>query len=640
MTKALPCGSWPSPITAEAIAAEATSYGELRAFDGSLFWLENRPSEQGRSTLLTFAGNGSIRELTPGDYFVRSRVHEYGGAAYLPTERGVFFVNFTDQNIYLVDVSSGVITQITSSDSNTRFCDFCWDDIRHQLITVCEQHLPDQEASNLLVSVDPESGDLTRLHTGRDFYASPRLSETCEQLAFLTWDHPNMPWDGTELVVAEVSATGALGEATVIAGGVAESILQPQWLVKGALLFLSDLNGFWNLYRYDSSGVYCILADGTEYAGPAWVFGLSSYAVLDDRHLVTQRLSREGSELVVVDTASGFASPLDSSWASYDFLTASDGRVHFIGGSTNAPASIVSYTLRNSTTQIVQQAGGLDVDPSWYSIAEAIEYPTRDGAIAHGYFYAPQSVEVEMPIDEQPPLVVMTHGGPTAMAARTLALKIQYFTSRGWAVLDVNYRGSSGYGRDYRDALLGFWGIRDVSDCEDGVRYLAGLGRIDPERVAIRGGSAGGYTTLAALTFGASHHTFRAGASYYGIGDLRALARDTHKFESRYLDGLLGSVEALDERSPIHHIDRLQCPVIFLQGGQDKVVPPNQAEAMVQALREKGIPVAYLNFPEEGHGFRSGPNIQRATEAEYGFFCRVFGIEAADELPDLEIINL
>ena len=640
MTKALPCGSWPSPITAEAIAAETTSYSELRAFDDHLFWLENRPLEQGRSTLIMFDGAGSIRELTPGDYFVRSRVHEYGGAAYLPTERGVFFVNFTDQNIYLVEVSTGTVKQITTSDSNTRFCDFCWDDVRQQLITVCEQHLPDQEAMNLLVRVDPESGELETLHSGRDFYASPRLSEPCDRLAFLTWDHPNMPWDGTELVVAEVAASGMLGKATVIAGGVAESILQPLWLAPDALLFLSDLNGFWNLYRYDSSGVYCILADGAEYASPAWVFGLSSYALLDDRHLVARRFSTDGSELVLVDTATGFASPLDSSWASYDFLAASHGVVHFIGGSSNAPASIVSHTLEDGATRIVQQADGLAVDPSWYSIAEAIEYPTRDGAMAHGYFYAPENPQVETPFAEQPPLIVMTHGGPTAMASAALTLKIQYFTSRGWAVLDVNYRGSSGYGRDYREALLGFWGIRDVSDCEDGVRYLAGLGRIDAARVAIRGGSAGGYTTLAALTFGASLQTFRAGASYYGIGDLRALARDTHKFESRYLDRLLGSDAALDERSPIHHIDRLRCPVVFLQGGQDKVVPPNQAEAMVQALREKGIPVAYLNFPEEGHGFRSGPNIQRAIEAEYGFFCRVFGIEPADKLPDLEIINL
>ncbi len=638
MTKTLPCGSWPSPITAEAIATAATSYAELRAFNGCLYWLENRPSENGRSTLLMRDGDGSIRELTPGDYFVRSRVHEYGGAAYLPTDRGVFFVNFADQNIYLVD--GGAIAQITSTDNNTRFCDFCWDDAHQRLISVSEQHLPDQEASNLLVSVDPEKGVVSTLHSGRDFYASPRLSTDGKRLAFLTWDHPNMPWDGTELVVATLSASGALNDATVVAGGIAESILQPQWLAQGALLFLSDLNGFWNLYRYDSSGVYIILEDGAEYGAPAWVFGQSNYAVLDERHLVTVRFSADGSELIVVDTASGFASPLDNAWASYDSLAASTGKVHFIGGSTLAPESIVSYTLEDRTTQTVQQAGGLDLDSSWYAIAEAIEYPTRDGATAHGYFYAPNSPATTAPDDEQPPLIVMTHGGPTSRARATLALKIQYFTSRGWAVLDVNYRGSSGFGRDYRDALNGHWGIRDVNDCEDGVRHLVGQGRIDSERVAIRGGSAGGYTTLAALTLSASSHTFRAGASYYGIGDLRALARDTHKFESRYLDRLLGSDAALDERSPIHHVDRLQCPVIFLQGGQDKVVPPNQAEAMVLALREKGIPVAYLNFPEEGHGFRSGTNIQRAMEAEYAFFCRIFGIKPADELPALEIFNL
>ncbi|MCZ6617056.1 MAG: prolyl oligopeptidase family serine peptidase [Gammaproteobacteria bacterium] len=640
MTKTLAFGSWPSPITAEAMAMGATSYSELRAFNGCLYWLENRPAEQGRTTLLIKDRDGSIRELTPGDYFVRSRVHEYGGAAYLPTERGVFFVNFTDQNIYLVDVDTGTIAKITNSNSDIRFCDFCWDHVRERLISVSEQHVPDQEAHNLLVSINPQNRTVTTLHGGRDFYASPRLSADGARLAFLTWDHPNMPWDGTELVVAEVAETGALGQATVVAGGMAESILQPQWLIEGALLFLSDLNGFWNLYRYDSSGLYCILEDGAEYGSPPWVFGLSSYVVLDERHLLGLRFSVDGSELVVVDTTTGFASPIDDSWASYDSLAAGDGKVHFIGGSTNAPGAIVSFTLEDRVTHIVDRAGGLTVDPSWYSIAEAIEYPTRDGDTAHGYFYAPNNPDVATPTDEQPPLIVMTHGGPTARAGATLALKIQYFTSRGWAVLDVNYRGSSGFGRDYRDALLGCWGIRDVSDCEDGVRHLAGQGRIDPERVAIRGGSAGGYTTLAALTLGASSHTFRAGASYYGIGDLRALASDTHKFESRYLNRLLGSDAAFDERSPINHIDRLQCPVIFLQGGQDKVVPPNQAEAMVLALREKGIPVAYLNFPEEGHGFRSGANIRRATEAEYGFFCSVFGIEPFEKLPDLEIFNL
>jgi dipeptidyl aminopeptidase/acylaminoacyl peptidase len=634
-----PYGSWRSPITAEFITTGITGLSALTSYDDTLFWLESRPAEAGRSTLMTIRG-GDTRELTPAPYNVRSRVHEYGGGAYVATGAGVYFVNFVDQNVYRTNADGTAPTQITHGDADTRYADFVYDEPRARLIAVM-QRPGANEPENCLVAIDVGTGVVTDLVRGHDFYAAPRISPGGKQFCFLSWDHPNMPWDGTQLHVGAFDAAGMLANDTIIAGGAAEAIVQPEWITAERLVFASDQSGFWNLYSYDASGIYCIHADAAEYAGPAWVFGVRHFAVLGPRHVVAQRVHNGAATLSIIDVDQGIATPLASDWHEFDALTVVGRRIFTIASRSDRVPAIIWLSPEGDETGTVAEAGRLTIDSKWFSTPESIEYGARDGQRAHAYFYAPHNPQFHAASTELPPLLVMSHGGPTAAAHRSINFRIQYYTSRGWAVVDVNYGGSSGFGRAYRNRLDHNWGIVDVHDCEDVVAHLARAHRVDPNRVAIRGGSAGGYTTLAALTFG---ETFRAGASHYGIGDLEALARDTHKFESRYLERLIGPYpEARDvylARSPIHHVDQLKCPIVFFQGLEDRIVPPNQARAMVDALRHKQLPVAYVEFAGEQHGFRRAENIKRALEGEYLFFARVFGFEPADTLPELPIENL
>ena len=641
-----PYGSWASPITTELITAGIVGLGSLSSNGTSLFWLESRPSEGGRVVLIE-SRDGVRRELTPAPFNVRSRVHEYGGGAYLATARFVVFVNFKDQDLYRIDLARGGIERITESPDSVRYADFCWDDGTRRLFAV-EQRPGAEEEENLLVAIDLDARVVDAVHRGHDFYAAPRVSPDGRHLAFLTWDHPNMPWDGTELHRARIGAGGALTDDTVIAGGAAESIAEPFWL-RGApgaqsssdrLVFASDRTGYWNLYSFDESGLYCIHEDAAEYAGPQWSFGPKSVAALSPTHLLCRRIEDGVCSLLILDVERGFATPWRTEHATFDDLTAHEGKVYALaGGPDRLPAVVALDPTRQSET-VIHASGDVAKYAPYFTAPEPIRYPTRDGAHAYAYFYPPLNPDFEAPSAAPPPLVVMSHGGPTSAASANLNLRVQYYTSRGWAVLDVNYGGSTGFGRAYRARLDGQWGVVDVADCEDGVRHLARERRIDPERVAIRGGSAGGFTTLASLTFATS---FRAGASWYGIGDLELLARDTHKFESRYLDRLVGPYpeqQALyRERSPIHHVDRFNSGVIFLQGLEDRVVPPNQAETMVEALRAKRLPVAYVAFEHEGHGFRDAANIRRAMEAEHAFFAKLFGFEPADNLAALAVEN-
>ncbi|MBH81468.1 MAG: peptidase [Gammaproteobacteria bacterium] len=629
----LPYGSWPSPLNAADMTLATVGLHEVRSLGDHLYWLESRPSEGGRSVLMCRDREGEVHELTPAPFNVRTRVHEYGGGAYLPVADGAYFVNFADQRLY--HAQDGNVRPITA-EGGPRFADLAWDAARTRLLAVTEAHDAEPEPKNCLQAIDVETGRLSVLHDGHDFYASPRISADGTRMAFVHWDHPNMPWDGCQLEVCDITSTGELTGTTIVAGGADESVLQPEW-VGDALIFISDRNGYWNLYRLDESGLFCVLEDGVDYGSPPWAFAMRHYAQLDDRYLIAARKGPE-PQVVLVDSVAGFATPLDlgANVCGVSDLVNHAGKLCCLAHFHDELPALVSFEPATGQLARLRESGPPPVAESHVSTPEHVTFPTRDGAHAFAYVYWPSNPDVVAPADELPPLLVMTHGGPTGAAGASLNLRAQYYTSRGWAVADVNYRGSSGYGRAYRDALNGNWGILDVQDCEDLVRHLGENGQVDAERVAIRGGSAGGYTTLAALT---STHSFRAGASHYGIGDLNALARDTHKFESRYLDGLLGSADALEARSPIHHIDRLSCPVIFFQGSEDKVVPPNQSHAMVDALRQKGIAVAYLEFAGEGHGFRMADNIVRAVESEYGFFCRVFGIHT-ETAPELEIDNL
>jgi dipeptidyl aminopeptidase/acylaminoacyl peptidase len=638
MSVSAPCGTWPSPITPELITAGTIGLDALSCVGSALYWLEARPLEQGRVVLVEMR-DGERRDLTPPPYNVRSRVHEYGGGAYVAYADAVYFVNFADQDVYRIVLATRAIERITHA-AGLRFADMRRHAQSNSLIAVAER-AAQPEPENTLVAIDLSTGGVRTLHAGHDFYAAPRLSPDGGRIAFLAWDHPNMPWDGTQLHTARLDAHATLSVLTTVAGGMDESIAEPEWLTDETLVFATDRTGYWNLHACDASGVHPLVADPADYATPHWGFGARTWAPLSERYLLARRVAAGDQSLVVVDVQHAFASPVESAWRTFDSLARTDGGVAFVAGAVDRLAAVVLLDPESRTESVLHTAGDLSGFAPWFSAPEPIAFSTRDGALAHAYFYPPRNPGFAPPPDARPPLLVMSHGGPTASATPTLNPRIQFYTSRGWAVLDVNYRGSTGFGRAYRRALDGKWGVVDVTDCEDGVRFLARSGRIDADRVAIRGGSAGGYTTLCALTFGS---TFAAGASWYGIGDLELLAADTHKFESRYIERLVGPYPAqrdlYRERSPVHHVDRLSAGVIFLQGLEDRVVPPNQAEAMVNALRAKQLPVAYVTFPGEGHGFRDARNIQRAIEAEFSFFARVFRIPGAESLPSVEIENL
>jgi len=489
--------------------------------------------------------------------------------------------------------------------------------------------------------VPMEFGPQQILVSGSDFYAAPRISPDGRFLAWLSWNHPNMPWDRTELWLAEIAPDGSLGNSQQLAGGVSESILQPEWSGDGRLYFVSDRSNWWNLYRWSGQACETLCPMEAEFGSPLWVFGLSNYAFdTVDRLICTY--SQEGvSYLASLDTRSRQLNPISLPYTEIAGLQAHDGRVVFQASSATEPAAIVQLTLASGQLEVLRRASSFPLDPDNFSVPQAIKFPTEHGLNAYGFFYQPTNKNYTAPAHQRPPLLVKSHGGPTAATSTAFNLKIQYWTSRGFAVLDVNYGGSTGYGREYRDRLKGQWGIVDVDDCVNGARYLVASDLVDGDRLVIAGGSAGGFTTLSALTF---RDVFKAGASYYGVSDLEALATDTHKFEARYLDSLIGPYpERKDlyvERSPIHFSDRLNCPVIFFQGDQDQIVPPNQAEMMVNALRQKGLPVAYVLYEGEQHGFRKAENIKRTLDGEFYFYAQVFGFPMADPIEPILIDNL
>ncbi|MBA3804176.1 MAG: S9 family peptidase, partial [Acidobacteria bacterium] len=513
----------------------------------------------------------------------------------------------------------------------------------HRLICVREDHTQaGSEAVNTLVSINLEkSDDVQTIASGNDFYSSPRLSPDGSRLAWLTWNHPNMPWDGTELWVGALDEDGTMSRRERVAGGIDESIFQPEWSPDGLLYFVSDRSGWWNLYRWRDNNVEALCPAEAEFGQPQWVFGLSAYGFESASSIICTYIERGSSRLARLDTQTGKLGIIETPYADITYLRVGHGRAVFRGGSPTAPATIVQLDLATGETEALRRSNDLKIDRAYLSSAQAVEFPTENGRSAHAFFYPPQNKDFNAPEDERPPLLVKSHGGPTSACSSTLSLNIQYWTSRGIAVLDVNYGGSTGYGRAYRQRLKDQWGIVDVDDCVNGAKYLTARGLVDGERLMIDGGSAGGYTTLCAVTF---RDAFKAGASHYGVSDAEALAKETHKFESRYLDGLIGPyperADLYRERSPIHFTDQLSCPVIFFQGLEDKVVPPNQAETMFEALRAKGVPVAYVAFEGEQHGFRRAENIKRALDGELYFYSRVFGFELADAVEPVEIENL
>lgn len=628
-----PYGSWASPIGADRIATASLRLGQPRIDAGLVYWLEGRPAEGGRQALMCArAGRlGAPDEVTPRDANVRTLVHEYGGGDYAVQRGRVFYVRFVDQAIHvLYEGRAAALSPVGS-----RFADLTPTPDGRWLLAVEERPREGAEPENRLVAFPTPAEGLPAAPTepvviaaGHDFYSSPAVSPGGDLIAYLAWDHPGMPWDGTTLYLESWSKDGPNGSPRTLAGGRSESIVQPGFSPEGRLTFASDRSGWWNLHQLRGDAVVPLCTRAAEFAGPQWVFGLSRYAFLsEDEILCAYGVGGQGL-LARLSIESGDLRDLSLPYASFDGVRVAGETACFIGGAVDRPAEVVALDCGSGRREVLQRGADLDFDANALVAPEAISFASADGRTAHAWLYAPSRADVHAPASERPPLLVKSHGGPTAAASPSLDLRIQYWVSRGVAVVDVDYGGSTGYGRAYRALLDGQWGIVDVDDCVHAAQHLAQQGRVDGDRLAISGGSAGGYTTLCALTF---RDVFGAGASHYGIGDLAALARDTHKFESRYVDGLVGPYpearKLYVERSPVHFPERLSCPVIFFQGLEDKIVPPGQAQAMVEALAARGIRHAYVPFQGEQHGFRRAENIRAALEGELYFYGRIFGFE-------------
>ncbi|NGX51659.1 MAG: hypothetical protein K1060chlam2_01532, partial [Chlamydiae bacterium] len=588
--------------------------------------------EKGRSVVVRWR-DGEAEDLLPAPYSARSRVHEYGGGSFTVHDGFVYFSNYSDQHLYLRS-SEGEISPLTQGDSR-RYANPIFDSWRALLFAVEEVHRSDGAVENRLVTIQKEGGIIDVIHEGWDFYSMAALHPKGTHLAFLTWNHPNMPWDGTTLWVGELTPDGTLINLKEVAGGVSESIFQPQWSPDGTLYFVSDRSGFWNLYRLGEREVEACYPMEAEFGEPLWVFGMSRYGFLPDGKIAAIYTVKGIDSLGVVDPDENRLERLELPFTSLSNLKVQGALLYFMGASPTEVKSLIRYDFKTVERIRLSKRVKLDV----ISVPEMIEFPTEEGLTTYGFFYPPKNRNFTG--SDLPPLIVKCHGGPSARVTSALNLEIQFWTSRGIAFLDMNYGGSTGFGREYRERLKGKWGIVDVDDCTNSALYLAEQGRVDPDRMAIKGGSAGGYTTLAALTF---KDIFKAGASYYGVSDLEALVHEMHKFESHYLEGLIGPYPMEKKRyieySPIHHTDRLSCPVILFQGAEDKVVPPSQAEKMFEALNKKKIPVAYLLFEGEQHGFRNAENIKRALDAELFFYSKIFGFESSDSLEPITIHNL
>jgi dipeptidyl aminopeptidase/acylaminoacyl peptidase len=626
-----PYGSWTSPITSTLIVERSIGLPEVRLDGDAIYWLEQRPREN--RTVVVRGSAPAPLDVVDKPFNVRSRVHEYGGGAWTVSDGTLYFSNDQDRRLYRQRVDDPTPQPMTQ-DGPWRYADGIIDRARGRWIGIREDHsnATKQYPENTIVAVDLEgsgSNPGVVLVAGHDFFSSPRLSPDGRRLAWIAWDLPNMPWIGTTLYVAEFGEGGRpAGKPVAVAGGPAESIAQPEWSPDGSMLaFVSDRSGWWNLYAYDVArrATKPLAPRSAEFAQPQWTFGMSSYAFAGRDRLVASYIENGIGRLALVDLESGRLTDINVPFSEFRSLRGDGGDlVVFVGGAYDRPASVVLYDLGSRTHRVLQQANNVADDPElrkYLAPPQPVAFPTDAGQTAYGLYYPPTNPDYAAPAEEKPPLLVKCHGGPTSSASSSLNLNTQFWTSRGIAVLDVNYGGSTGYGREYRNRLHLKWGVVDVDDSVNGAKFLAQQGLVDGSRAVITGGSAGGYTALAALTF---RDFFQGGASYYGISDLAALAKDTHKFESRYPDWLIGPYPGAESvyraRSPLFHVEQLSRPVIFFQGSEDRVVPPDQTAKMVEALRHRQVPVGFLLFSGEQHGFRRAANIQRALDGELYFY--------------------
>jgi dipeptidyl aminopeptidase/acylaminoacyl peptidase len=634
-----PYGSWASPLSAEALAAGGINFSDLRSAEGRLYWVENVPARGGEVALFSL-GAGKTEQVTPNGANVRTRVHEYGGAPFVVVGDTIYYSQLSDQRLY--ELKHGAAPQaLTPPNYRYADCIAVPDAAKSAAALLCvrEDHTDPAHVRNALVRLSfPVAGAGEVLFDGSDFVSYPRLSPDGRRLAFITWNHPNMPWDGTELRIAELTAAG-LKPSAVVAGGAAESVLEPQWAADGTLYFISDRSGFWNLYADRAGGAQPVWPRAAEFAAPLWQFGQSNYVLLGDGRAVLCFRERGIAHLALVDLKKGTGRELDLPYVEFSHLTRVDSQhVAAVAGAAKSLESIVSIDVASGKATTLRSAGESPLHADSISVAVPIDFPSAHGRTAHAFYYAPTNPRYRPEPGTLPPLLTLVHGGPTGQASPALHSSVQFWTSRGFAVVDVNYGGSSGYGRAYRQLLNKNWGVVDVEDVIAAVRYLVGTKRADAMRTAISGGSAGGYTVLVALS---TSDVFRAGTDRFGISDMTALTRDTHKFESRYVDSLIGPLpeaQAIyDARSPLNHLDGFKVPVLVLQGADDPVVPPNQSQRIVDALRARHVPVAYILYPGESHGFRKPETIISAKQAELSFYGQVFGFKPADRLPPLTI---
>jgi dipeptidyl aminopeptidase/acylaminoacyl peptidase len=629
--KEAPYGTWRSPLAAADLASSAIALSYLAVLENTPYWVESRPAEGGRCIIVSSAGNGAVKELTPQGFNVRTRVHEYGGLPYALARDAVYFSNFSDQRLYAHRPGKD---PVALTPEGYRYADYQLDAAGKRLFCVREDHTGAGEPRNTLVVIDSATGGPGKvLFDGSDFVACPRLSPDGRKLAWIAWNHPDMPWDTTTLHVATLTDSG-LTDIITVTRGVEESVLEPRWDSDGTLYFMSDRSNWWNLYRYRDGIVTTALALEAELSGPLWVLGQSSYALDGGGRAITRHTVAARDKLGLASLGSGGLTPLDLPFTSLSNIQLIDPDTAIaIGASPTEEAAVVSIDLRAGSYRVLRAPGSLHLEKPFISVPRSIEFPTDGGLTAHAFYYPPTNPDFKGPDGEKPPLIVKAHGGPTSHSKPELAMGTQYWTSRGFALLDVNYGGSTGFGRSYRTRLNGNWGVVDVADVVAGAKFLIAQKLVDGDRAAIRGNSAGGFTVLAALAF---HDVFKAGANYYGVSDLEALATDTHKFESRYLDRLVAPLpegrEVYQARAPIRHLENFKAALITLQGSEDKVVPPSQSRAMVAALKAKGVPVAYLEFEGEQHGFRKAQNIVRSLESELAFYGQVFGFKPAGAL--------
>ncbi len=635
-------GSWRSSIPIDQLVSGVVRLGQLQADGETLYWLEGRPEEGGRAALVRRAANGSIEDVSPAGVNVRDRVHEYGGGAYAVDAGDIVFSNWADGRLWLIAAGSGAEdARAITPEGAFRYADLAFDRPRGRVIAVREDHSGPGEAVNTIVAIPLDgSAAVEVLVEGSSFYSSPRLDPTRPRLAWLSWDHPNLPWDGTELWVAPLDVAGRATAPERVAGSPSEWTAQPRWSPDGVLHFVNERTGWMALYRRIEGRDELLTPIEAEFAYPDWQFGFSNYTFMGPGRIVACGRAGGRDSLWSIEAAGGGVparlTSIDVPFTEMDELQTVGDRVALIGSGPNDFSSVVTLDPATGAPTILRRATETILDPVDVSAAQPIEFKTAGGRTAHALFYPPRNGRYRAPVGELPPLIVTSHGGPTSAASSALSVTTQLFTSRGLAVLDVDYGGSTGYGREYRKRLEGTWGVTDVEDCANGAIALAERGLIDRDRIAIRGGSASGYTTLCAVTF---RDEFRAGVSYFGIGDLETFAAETHKFESRYVDRLVGpypeAAELYRERSPLNFTDRISCPVLILQGLDDRIVPPVQAEQIVASLAANGIPHAYLAYEGEDHGFRKAENIIGSFAAELSFYGQIFGFEPADRIEPL-----